>query len=105
MRTAPFRLRRLSHATGKSPLDRLLGGECRRVRRYNAQAIRAGRVEIHLADVEKLPFAGNTFDLVTGVETHFWWPDIASGLHEIRRVLKPAGALPTKGWIATQGTK
>ena len=62
-------------------------------RRYNAQAIRVGRVEIHLADVGKLPFADNTFDLVTGVETHFWWPDIAAGLREIRRVLKPGGTL------------
>jgi ubiquinone/menaquinone biosynthesis C-methylase UbiE len=62
-------------------------------RRYNAQAIRAGRVEIHLADVGKLPFPDNTYDLVTGVETHFWWPDIAADLREIRRVLKPGGAL------------
>jgi SAM-dependent methyltransferase len=62
-------------------------------RRYNAQAIRVGRVEIHLADVGKLPFPDNTCDLVTGVETHFWWPDIAAGLREIRRVLKPGGTL------------
>jgi ubiquinone/menaquinone biosynthesis C-methylase UbiE len=62
-------------------------------RRYNAQAIRAGRVEIHLADVGKLPFSDNTYDLVTGVETHFWWPDIAAGLREIRRVLQPGGTL------------
>lgn len=62
-------------------------------RRYNVQAIRVGRVEIHQADVGKLPFPDNTFDLVTGVETHFWWPDIAAGLREIRRVLKPGGTL------------
>jgi len=62
-------------------------------RRYNAQAIRFGRVAIYLADVGKLPFQDNTFDLVTGVETHFWWSDIAAGLREIRRVLKPGGAL------------
>lgn len=60
-------------------------------RRTNAESIRAGRVEIHLADVGELPFADNTFDLVTGVETHFWWADIAAGLREIRRVLKPGG--------------
>lgn len=62
-------------------------------RRYNAQAIRAGRVEIHPADVGKLPFPDNTYDLVTGVETHFWWPDIAGGSREIRRVLKLGGTL------------
>jgi len=62
-------------------------------RRYNAEAIRNGRVEIRLADVGKLPFADDTFDLVTGVETHFWWPDIAAGLREIGRVLKPGGTL------------
>jgi SAM-dependent methyltransferase len=62
-------------------------------RRYNAGAIRAGRVEIHLAEVGKLPFPDNTYDLVTGVETHFWWPDIDAGLLEIRRVLKPGGTL------------
>jgi ubiquinone/menaquinone biosynthesis C-methylase UbiE len=62
-------------------------------RRYNAQAIREGRVEIHLADVGKQPFAGDTYDLVAGVETHFWWADIAAGLREIRRVLKPGGTV------------
>jgi ubiquinone/menaquinone biosynthesis C-methylase UbiE len=62
-------------------------------RRYNAQAIRGGRVEIQLADVEKLPFADNTHDLVTAVETHFYWPDIAAALREIRRVLKPGGTV------------
>jgi SAM-dependent methyltransferase len=62
-------------------------------RRYNAEAIRAGRVEIGQADVEKLPFPDNAFDLVTGVETHFWWADIAAALREVRRVLKPGGTL------------
>lgn len=62
-------------------------------RRYNAPEIKAGRVEIRQADVASLPFAAGTFDLVTGVETHFWWPDIPSGLREIRRVLKPGGAV------------
>ena len=62
-------------------------------RRYNADAIRNGLVEIRLADVGNLPFADDTYDLVTGVETHFWWPDIGAGLREIRRVLKPGGTV------------
>jgi len=62
-------------------------------RRYNAQAVQTGRVEIFLAGVENLPFVECTYDLVTGVETHFWWADIAAALREIRRVLKPGGTL------------
>jgi ubiquinone/menaquinone biosynthesis C-methylase UbiE len=33
------------------------------------------------------------FDLVTAVETHFWWPDLAADMHEIFRVVKPGGKL------------
>jgi SAM-dependent methyltransferase len=33
------------------------------------------------------------FDLVTGVETHFWWPDLPGGVREVFRVLKPGGML------------
>ena len=33
------------------------------------------------------------FDLITAVETHFWWPDLAADMREILRVLKPGGAL------------
>ena len=33
------------------------------------------------------------FDLVTAVETHFWWPSLPSDMREIFRVLKPGGPL------------
>lgn len=52
-----------------------------------------GRVEIREAPVSQLPFSDNMFDLVTAVETHFWWPDIPEGMREVLRVLKPGGAL------------
>jgi len=61
--------------------------------RRNAATIAAGQVEIRCASVDQLPFPDATFDLVTAVETHFWWPDIAAGLREILRVLKPGGRL------------
>jgi SAM-dependent methyltransferase len=57
----------------------------------NAAAIRAGLVEIRNASVSKLPFPEDTFDLVTAVETHFWWSDLAKGMHEVFRVTKRAG--------------
>lgn len=60
---------------------------------YNARAIRSGRVEIREASVSQLPFPANTFDLVTAVETHFWWPSLSRDLCEILRVLKPGATL------------
>jgi SAM-dependent methyltransferase len=60
-------------------------------RRVNAAAIDAGRVSVQQASVSGLPFPATTFDLVTAVETHYYWPDLVSDLREIRRVLKPDG--------------
>jgi ubiquinone/menaquinone biosynthesis C-methylase UbiE len=33
------------------------------------------------------------FDLVTAVETHFWWPNLPGDMREVFRVLKPGGTL------------
>jgi ubiquinone/menaquinone biosynthesis C-methylase UbiE len=62
-------------------------------RATNARAIAEGRVEVQQASVSALPFADATFDLVTAVETHYYWPDPANDLREILRVLKPGGRL------------
>jgi ubiquinone/menaquinone biosynthesis C-methylase UbiE len=59
--------------------------------KLNASSVAAGRVEIRQASVSQLPFPDNTFDLVTAVETHFWWPDLPSDLREVHRVTKPGG--------------
>jgi ubiquinone/menaquinone biosynthesis C-methylase UbiE len=59
--------------------------------RTNARWIASGRVEARLASVSELPFAEDTFDLVTAVETHFWWPNLRGDMCEVRRVLKPGG--------------
>jgi len=60
--------------------------------RKNKRRIEAGRVEIRQASVSELPFAAGTFDLVTAVETHFYWPDLPTDVREVLRVLKPGGA-------------
>ena len=57
----------------------------------NAREIAAGRVQIHLASVAQLPFSDGTFDVVTAVETHYYWPDLPANLREVFRVLKPGG--------------
>jgi SAM-dependent methyltransferase len=57
----------------------------------NASSIAAGRVDVRRASVSNLPFAPQTFDVVTAVETHYYWPDLPAALNEVRRVLKPGG--------------
>ncbi|HZR24756.1 MAG TPA: class I SAM-dependent methyltransferase [Vicinamibacterales bacterium] len=59
----------------------------------NAAAIADGRVDVQQASVSKLPFADATFDVVTAVETHYYWPDVVADLREVRRVLKPGGSV------------
>ena len=62
-------------------------------RETNAELIAAGRAAVHQASVSRLPFADQSFDLVTAVETHYYWPDFPNDLREVRRVLKPGGRL------------
>lgn len=62
-------------------------------RAKNAQLITAGRVEIQQASVSELPFPDSQFDLVTAVETQYYWPDVVEDMREILRVLKPGGRL------------
>ena len=61
--------------------------------KLNARLIEAGRVESRLASVSQLPFSDGMFDLVTAVETHFWWPNLAGDMREVFRVVKPGGTL------------
>jgi SAM-dependent methyltransferase len=57
----------------------------------NAKEIEAGRVQIQQGSVVALPFADCRFDLVTAVETHYYWPDLPANVREVLRVLKPGG--------------
>lgn len=59
----------------------------------NAQLIQARRVEIAEGSVSRLPFPADNFDLVTAVETQYYWPDLVGDMREILRVLKPGGTL------------
>ena len=60
-------------------------------RETNAGEIEAGRVQIERGSVAALPFADHTFDIVTAVETHYYWPDLPGNVREVLRVLKPGG--------------
>ena len=62
-------------------------------KRTNARWIEMGRVEVRDGSVSQLPFPDGMFDLVTAVETHFWWPNLPADMREIFRVLKTGGKL------------
>ena len=62
-------------------------------RRTNRQGIMEGRVEIRQASVSGSPFSDDLFDLVTAVETHYFWPDLPADMREVLRVLKSGGTL------------
>jgi ubiquinone/menaquinone biosynthesis C-methylase UbiE len=59
----------------------------------NRESIDSGRVEIREGSVSQLPFSQDFFDVITAVETHFWWSDLPGDMREVYRVLKPGGTL------------
>lgn len=59
----------------------------------NRKAIDDGRCEIIQGSVSELPFEDKTFDIVTGFETVYFWPDFISDLKEVHRVLKDDGII------------
>ena len=44
-----------------------------------------------MGTAEQLPYNDEMFDLVTAVETVYFWPNLPDCLQEVRRVLKPGG--------------
>ena len=60
-------------------------------KKVNAKAIAEGRCQVYEANVAKLPFEENAFDLITAFETIYFWPDIEHCFNEVKRVMKPGG--------------
>jgi len=59
--------------------------------KLNTKLVNSGRVVIRQGSVSQLPYANDKFDLVTAVETHFFWPDLANDVREVLRVVAPGG--------------
>lgn len=62
-----------------------------KARKVNADAIGEGRCKVLQASVSALPFAENTFSMVTAFETIYFWPDIEKSFAEVLRVLDVGG--------------
>ncbi|MDO5849557.1 MAG: class I SAM-dependent methyltransferase [Methanobrevibacter sp.] len=61
--------------------------------KLNANAIEEGKVEVIEGSVSDMPFDDEAFDLITGFETIYFWPDFINDLKEVCRVLKTGGVL------------
>ena len=60
-------------------------------KKVNRKSIADGLCDIVCADVRNLPFADETFDIVTAFETIYFLPDTEKTFEGILKVLKPGG--------------
>jgi len=60
-------------------------------RGYNAELVKSGRLSVSKDSVSEMPFENGTFNLVTAMETYFFWPDLANDLVEVGRVVAENG--------------
>ncbi len=58
---------------------------------HNQKAIESGKMQVSEASVAALPFADNSFEGITTVESFYFWENPAEDLKEVLRVLKPGG--------------
>ena len=61
-----------------------------KARKVNAEVLDK-QVFVCQGSVEKLPYEDGKFDLVTAVETVYFWPNLPACLQEVRRVMKSGG--------------
>ena len=76
-------------------------------RRRNADAIKAGRIELKQGDVASVPYPDESFDKVFSIHSIYFWERPVDCLKELRRVLKPDGLLaitikPKDKWTEAQ---
>lgn len=57
----------------------------------NEADVQSGKIHILHGSVSNLPFRDDMFDLVTTVESYYFWPDLAHDFREVCRVIKPGG--------------
>ncbi|TDQ01155.1 class I SAM-dependent methyltransferase [Labedaea rhizosphaerae] len=65
----------------------------RQARKRNAAAVRAGRVEVVQASVDRLPRFDAPLDTIMAINTVGFWPDPDQRLVELRGLLRPGGLI------------
>ena len=69
----------------------------------NRRLIADGRGAVVQANVTAPPFAADSFDKAFSIESMYFWPNPRESLHEVRRVLKPAGRVALAMDISLEG--
>ena len=62
----------------------------KKTKKVNAKVLDK-QVFVSQGSAEKLPYEDGKFNLVTAVETVYFWPNMPACLQEVKRVLKPKG--------------
>src|SRR5262249_6843216 len=65
----------------------------RQASRRNADAIRAGRVDLRRGAMPDLPFVDAAFDKAYSINSYQFWPYKTRALAELRRVMRPGGVV------------
>ena len=72
-----------------------------------ASAKRAGKLRLSVGSVCRLPYADDSFDCVTSVNSICFWEDTMEGLRQVRRVLKKGACfcsvVYTRQWLEQLG--
>ena len=81
----------------RAPKGRVTGMDISDEMLAHARSVSANapNAEFILGSVDAIPREPNSFDKVISVESSYYWPDAASGIREIFRVLRPGGS----AWI------
>ena len=59
----------------------------------NRFMISAGKIRVQVAGVSDIPFPDGEFDLITAIETYFFWPDLANDLKSAASKLRAGGLM------------
>ncbi|MGH3095955.1 MAG: class I SAM-dependent methyltransferase, partial [Streptosporangiales bacterium] len=94
-------LSRGAHVRGVDPSERMHA----MARRRNAAAARDGRADLRIGDAESTGLADGCADLVVSANNVPMWPDLAAGLQEMRRLLRPGGRLVVSWHGGTQASR
>ena len=73
-------------------------------RKVNRDLITQNRVSIIEGSVDKTSFSDDFLNLVTAIETYYFWPSLKDAFREIQRILKPQAHLLMINEMIKNGT-